>query len=101
MAVYVDRFNAAYGRMIMCHMAADTREELLAMADVIGLRRKWIQKAGTEYEHFDVSGFMRKRAVRAGAIEVTSRELVKRMIQKRHNKEHPCLPTLENRLSAK
>ena len=32
MAVYIDDMNAKYGRMTMCHMIADTDEELRKMA---------------------------------------------------------------------
>lgn len=53
--VYIDNMNAPFGRMIMCHMIADTKEELLEMADKIGVQRKWIQEEGTWQEHFDVS----------------------------------------------
>lgn len=80
MAVYVDSTNAAFGRMTMCHMIADTTEELLAMADRIGMQRRWIQKPGTEHEHFDVAKGKRSLAVQAGAVEVSSREIV-RLIQ--------------------
>lgn len=41
--VYVDTYNAKYGRMTMCHMMADSEEELLTMADTIGVKRKWLQ----------------------------------------------------------
>ena len=43
MAVYVDTMEAKFGNMIMCHMMADTTEELLEMADKIKVNRKWIQ----------------------------------------------------------
>ena len=76
MSVYVDSMGARYGRMIMCHMMADTTEELLEMADKIGVKRKWIQSAGTWREHFDICLSMRAKAVKFGAIEKSSRELV-------------------------
>lgn len=76
MSVYVDDMEASFGRMVMCHMAADSTEELLAMADAIGVARKWIQKPGTWQEHFDIAKSKRAQAVQLGAIEVTSRELV-------------------------
>jgi len=64
-------------------MIADFPEELLEMVDRIGVQRCWIQKAGTYAEHFDICLSKRKLAVKAGAVEVTSKELVKRMILKR------------------
>jgi hypothetical protein len=76
MAVYVDHASHAYGRMIMCHLLADSTEELFAAADAIGVQRKWIQNAGTPAEHFDICQAKRALAVKAGAIEVTSRQLV-------------------------
>jgi len=87
-SVYVDDMQAGYGRMIMCHMSADTTEELLAMVDAIGVRRKWIQYPGTYKEHFDVCLAKRSKAVELGAVEVTSRELVKRQIAKRQHGDY-------------
>lgn len=55
----------------MCHMYADSSEELLAMADVIGVARKWIQHPGTWREHFDIAKSKRKLAVAAGAVETS------------------------------
>lgn len=78
MAVYVDDMKADLGRMQMCHMMADTTQELLEMVDRIGVRRKWIQKAGTRFEHFDVCLSKRKLAVQFGAIEVRSKQMVLR-----------------------
>lgn len=75
MAVYVDNMRASYGRMTMCHMVADSTEELLAMADMIGVDRKWIQNAGTHREHFDIALWKRAAAVRLGAKEITLKQL--------------------------
>ena len=75
MAVYVDdmyRYPMGQcGRMKMSHMLADKKSELLAMADRIGVDRRWIQHP-TEPKrcHFDVALSKRKLAVVAGAIEV-------------------------------
>jgi hypothetical protein len=77
MPVYVDSYNAAFGRMVMCHMMADSTAELLAMVDKIGVARKWIQKAGTPWEHFDIYLSKKAKAIVAGAIEVTAMDLAR------------------------
>jgi hypothetical protein len=82
MPVYVDATRHKFGRMVMCHMMADTTAELLAMVDRIGIDRRHIQDAGTEREHFDISKTRRELAVAYGAVEVHHRELGK-LIQKR------------------
>ena len=74
--VYVDDFNAPFGRMLMCHLVADTTGELLAMVDKIGVNRKWIQYPGTDKEHFDICLSKKKLAIKHGAKQVTARELV-------------------------
>lgn len=74
MTVYVDDMKAAYGRMVMCHMLADSDEELLAMADTIGVQRKWHQYPGTFRSHFDIALSKRALAVANGAKEITWRE---------------------------
>lgn len=74
MTVYVDDMKANFGRMVMCHMLADTTEELLTMADKIGVARKWLQYPGTHKEHFDIALSKRALAVAAGAKEITWRE---------------------------
>lgn len=80
--VYIDNTNASFGRMKMCHMIADTTEELLQMADKIGVQRKWIQDAGQYSEHFDISLGKKQLAIAAGAKEITMMELG-RMLRKR------------------
>lgn len=83
MSVYVDDMMAGFGRMKMCHLVADTTAELLAMVDKIGVQRKWIQKAGTEGEHFDIAMGKRQLAIAAGAIPVTWMELSRMVIDRR------------------
>ena len=75
MSVYVDNMRAKYGRMVMFHMVADTTDELLAMADKIGVARKWLQHLGTPKEHFDIALGKRELAVKAGAIEIGNKQL--------------------------
>ncbi|HET7111693.1 MAG TPA: DUF4031 domain-containing protein [Gemmatimonadales bacterium] len=92
MSVYVDDMKAAFGRMKMCHMVADSNAELLAMVDRIGVARKWIQAEGTSREHFDIALSKRAEAVKAGAVEITMRQLAMRT----RNREGPNAPlTLE------
>jgi hypothetical protein len=83
MSVYVDDMRAQLGRMIMCHMIADSHVELLEMADKIGVNWKWIQWLGTYREHFDISLSRRSRAVNCGAIELTRRELASMIFKRR------------------
>lgn len=74
MTVYVDDMNAGYGRMVMCHMLADTDEELHAMADRIGVARKWHQAPPKHDSHYDIALSKRALAVKAGARQITWRE---------------------------
>ena len=82
--VYVDNASAFYGRMRMSHLVADTTEELLAMADTIGVKRRWLQHAGTPKEHFDICRSKRLLAIKAGAIRITQRELGLRLRRTSH-----------------
>lgn len=75
MAVYVDDMRAPFGRMIMCHMVADTDVELHWMARRIGVARKWFQHPDTPKRHYDICLSKRKLAVQFGAVEITRREL--------------------------
>ncbi len=69
MAVYVDDARNPFGRYLMCHMWADTLEELLAMVDRIGIKRKYLQQPPkASWVHFDVCQSKRALAIDAGAI---------------------------------
>ncbi len=77
MTVYVDDVEHRFGRMVMCHLWADTEAELLAMVDRIGVQRKWIQGHQTlsqpqfrkaSWVHFDISLSKKALAIAAGAV---------------------------------
>lgn len=78
MTCYVDQPIFPFGRMMMCHLWADSLDELLAMVDRIGVDRKWIQghpelSFGKHREaswiHFDIAKGKRALAIQAGAVE--------------------------------
>ena len=69
MTVYVDDMRVRYGRMIMCHMIADREDELHAMADRIGVARRWYQA-----DHYDICLSKRAQAIKFGAVEITARQ---------------------------
>ncbi|MDQ2079521.1 DUF4031 domain-containing protein [Xanthobacteraceae bacterium Astr-EGSB] len=77
MTVYVDDVEHAFGNMVMCHMWADSLDELFAMADRIGVQRKWLQGHPTlsqprfrkaSWVHFDVAKSKKAMAIAAGAV---------------------------------
>ena len=84
-AVYVDDMKADYRpkhapgrRYVMSHMIADTTAELFAMADKIGVARKWYQ-----FDHFDITQTKRALAIKHGAIAVSRMQLGRMVIQRR------------------
>ncbi len=70
MTVYVDNMRGRFGSLIMCHMIADSEEELHVMAGRIGVKRRWYQG-----DHYDICLAKRTLAVRLGAVEVSMRQL--------------------------
>ena len=77
MTVYVDDMEAPFkpkhvpGRTyVMCHMIADTDEELHAMAARIGVARKWFQR-----DHYDIAKAKRALAIKFGAVVLDQRTL--------------------------
>jgi len=77
MSVYVDASIYNYGRMLMCHMIADTPNELHAMAARIGVARRWFQAPPkASFCHYDIAKNKRTLAVAAGAVECDRHALV-------------------------
>jgi Protein of unknown function (DUF4031) len=78
MTVYVDDMHleelGRFRHMQMCHMIADTDQELHAMAERIGMQQRWHQKAGTARSHYDIPTSLRALAVQLGAVEITMRQ---------------------------
>lgn len=78
MTVYVDDMRANFGRMVMCHMIADTEIELHNMARRIGVARKWFQDPATmrkvSHPHYDICLSKKALAVSFGAVEITQRQ---------------------------
>lgn len=81
MSVYVDQARNPLGRMKLCHMVADTLEELHGMAAAIGMRRDWFQLES--FPHYDVSLDRRRKALDLGAIEIDRRQLARFMRERR------------------
>lgn len=84
MTVYVDAATNKYGRMLMCHMLADTEEELHQMADKIGIQRRWYQ-ASASTPHYDICKSKRALAIHHGAVEIDRRQTVEIIRRLRQN----------------
>jgi hypothetical protein len=78
MACYVDAVRSYPGSGLrftrFCHLLADTREELHAMADALGIPPRFFQDHPWRWHH-DLPEHLRERAVELGAREVTLREV--------------------------
>ena len=74
MTVFVDDMRAGYGRMVMCHMVADSDAELHAMAARIGVARRWWQAPPRHDSHYDIALSKRALAIQHGAVEITWRQ---------------------------
>ena len=61
--------------MKMCHMLADSEDELHAMAAAIGINRKWFQNE--RYPHYDICKSKRVLAIQNGAVEIDRKQFVK------------------------
>lgn len=72
MAVYVDDYRGSFSRghraMVMCHMLADSLDELHAFAARLGLKREWFQPRSAP--HYDLSLTKRAEALQLGAVNL-------------------------------
>lgn len=95
MTVYIDdmRMQADVpnaGRVLSrrwSHLTADTDEELHEFAQRLGLRRSWFQG-----DHYDVTDFMRNRALAMGAIPEDAGEDHAGIIDRRNKRSQAGLP---------
>ena len=84
MTVYVDDMRAKFGRMVMCHMIADSDQELHAMAAKIGVARKWWQSPqNSSGSHYDIALSKRTLAIASGAFPITLRTLATMNLRRR------------------
>lgn len=75
MTVLIDQPRWWFRGRLWCHMVSDVSlDELHDLAQSIGIPRR-----GFQGDHYDVPEEMRNDAVAAGAIEIESRELVRRL----------------------
>lgn len=80
MSVYVDRSRNGYGRMLMCHMIADSLDELHAMAGELGLARRWFQASPpASFPHYDIAQSKRAVAIKRGAVDCDRNDFVGHM----------------------
>lgn len=85
MTVYVDNMKAEFEpahrpgrRYVMSHMIADSEEELHAMADRIGVARKWFQG-----DHYDITQSKKALAIAHGAKLIPMRRLAYMAVYRR------------------
>lgn len=76
--VYVDAPIWKLGRMKMCHMIADSEDELHRMARRLGLKRAWFQH-DARHPHYDICKQKRALAIKHGAVALDRREFVTKM----------------------
>jgi hypothetical protein len=64
-------------------MQADTRAELHAMAERLGLRREWFQSKPRRpwHDHYDLTRERRELAIELGATPLGRREAVRRIAE--------------------
>jgi hypothetical protein len=91
MSCYVDAIRAYPEAGLrfeaFCHLLADSRDELHAMADRLGVPRRLFQDHPWRW-HYDLPAHVRARAVRLGAVEVDLHTVGTMMRQRRATAGH-------------
>jgi ethanolamine utilization microcompartment shell protein EutS len=91
MSVYVDDIIGClvadnWNWTRVAHLMADTEKELIAFGKRIGCKSEWLQHGRLGIPHFDVTIRMRDKAIKAGAIEIDRKKVVKLMQKYRRKK---------------
>jgi len=86
MSVYVDpnmrcQTTPEWTFKTVCHLTADSEDQLHKFASMLGLRREWFQHGSVKrLPHYDLTSGRRRVAVELGAIQITRNEMAKRVI---------------------
>ena len=94
MPVYVDpclpypHLGERTGHLLWCHLMADTRDELHAFADRLGLPRRAFQDHAVRW-HYDIPLAVRTRALALGARDV-DRRTIGLMLRERRSEMPPA-----------
>lgn len=91
MAVYVDKPFTLFRGMHICHMMADTIEELHEMARKLGLKRVWYQHLSTP--HYDLAKSKRTLAIKYGAVEADRKKIVELIKEWRNHETTSVIKT--------
>lgn len=77
MTVYVDPavWKKPKGKKFYAHLVADTLEELHAFSETVGIKQHFFHSSA-KWKHYDITSEQRDLAIAAGAIPITSKELV-------------------------
>ena len=60
-----------------CHLFGEDIEKLHVFAESIGLNRQWFQNRPNRLPHYDLTESKRRRAINAGAAQVSGRDVIK------------------------
>jgi hypothetical protein len=85
MAVYVNKLRPRFGGLSLCHLLADSLDELHAMAARIGLEPSLFNLE--IIPHYDLSRAKRQRAIAAGAKVIDRQQLA--MLTERYSGRAP------------